>query len=83
MHHISHVILSCYIFPGTEGLGEGYIEKMSRLKIMPIVSCFKRRITVNYLYSGHYRNLELVSSLARVRNSGSLFQSKLDIYERG
>ena len=83
MVHISHVILSCYILPGTEGLGEGCIEEMSRLKIMPIVSCFKRRITVNYLYSGHYRNLELVSSLARVRNSVTLFQSKHDIYDRG
>ena len=31
--------------------------------------------TVNSLYSGHCRDLELVSSLARVRNSGSSFQS--------
>ena len=34
-------------------------------------------ITVNFLYSGHCRDLELVSSLARVRNSGSLFQSNV------
>ena len=33
--------------------------------------------TVNSLYSGYYRDLELVSSLARVRNSGSLFQSNV------
>ena len=31
--------------------------------------------TVNSLYSGHCRHLELVSSLARVRNRRSLFQS--------
>ena len=31
--------------------------------------------TVNSLYCGHCGDLELVSSLARVRNSGSLFQS--------
>ena len=31
--------------------------------------------TVNSLYSGHCRDLELVSSIARVRNSGSLYQS--------
>ena len=30
--------------------------------------------TVNSLYSGHCRDLKLVSSVARVRNSGSLFQ---------
>ena len=29
--------------------------------------------TVNSLYSGHRRDLKLVSSVARVRNSGSLF----------
>ena len=36
-----------------------------------------QRITVNSLYSGHCRDLELMSSLARVRNSGSLFQSNV------
>ena len=30
--------------------------------------------TVNLLCSGHCKDLELVTSLARVRNSGSLFQ---------
>ena len=33
--------------------------------------------TVNSLYSGHRRDLKLVSSLARVRNSGNLFQSNV------
>ena len=33
--------------------------------------------TVNSLYCGHCRDLELVSLLARVRNSGSLFQSNV------
>ena len=33
--------------------------------------------TVNSLYSGDCRDLELVSSLASVRNSGSLFQSNV------
>ena len=33
--------------------------------------------TVNSLYSRHCRDLKLVSSLARVRNSGSLFQSNV------
>ena len=33
--------------------------------------------TVNSLYSGHRRDLKLVSSVARVRNSGSLFQSNV------
>ena len=32
------------------------------------------RITVTSLYSGRHGDLELVSSLARVRNSGSIFQ---------
>ena len=31
----------------------------------------------NSLYSGHWRDLEVVSSLASVRNSGSLFQSNV------
>ena len=35
--------------------------------------------TVTSLYGGHCRDLELVSSLARVRNSGSLFQSNVCI----
>ena len=30
--------------------------------------------TVNSIYSGHCRDLELVSTLARVSNGGSLFQ---------
>ena len=33
--------------------------------------------TVNSLCSGHCRDLKLVSSVARVRNSGSLFQSNV------
>ena len=33
--------------------------------------------TVNSLYTGPSRDLELVSSLARVRNSGSSFQSNV------
>ena len=33
--------------------------------------------TVNSPYSGHRRDLELVSSLARVLNCGSLFQSNI------
>ena len=33
--------------------------------------------TVNSLYSGHYRDLEVVSSFARVRNSGKSFQSNI------
>ena len=32
---------------------------------------------VNSLHSGHYGDLQLVSSLARVRNNGSLFQSNI------
>ena len=35
------------------------------------------RNTVNSLYSGHCRDLKLVSFVARVRNSGSLFQSNV------
>ena len=33
--------------------------------------------TVNSLYSGHCRDLELLSSLERVRYSGTLFQSNI------
>ena len=33
--------------------------------------------TVNSLYSGHCRDLKLVSSVARVRNRGSLFPSNV------
>ena len=36
--------------------------------------------TVNSLYSGNCSDLKLVSSLARVRNSGSLFQSNVCTY---
>ena len=38
---------------------------------------FSTTCTVNFLYSGHCRDLEVVSSLARVRNSGSSFQSNV------
>ena len=34
----------------------------------------KEENTVNSHYSGHCKDLELVSSFARVRNSGSVFQ---------
>ena len=33
--------------------------------------------TVNFLHSGHCMDLELVSSLVRVRNSGGLYQSNV------
>ena len=33
--------------------------------------------TVHFLHSGHCMDLELVSSLVRVRNSGSLYQSNV------
>ena len=33
--------------------------------------------TDNSLYSGHWRDIDLVSSLARVRNSGTIFQSNI------
>ena len=36
---------------------------------------FAFSFTVNSLYSGHCRDLESVSPLARVRNRGTLFQS--------
>ena len=36
-----------------------------------------KRCTVNFLYSGHLSDLELVSSIARARNGGSLFQSNI------
>ena len=38
-------------------------------------------VTVNSFYSGHCRDLELVSSLARVCNSGSLFQSNVNFHK--
>ena len=47
------------------------IKRVTR-KFQEISPC-----TVNSLYSGHCRDLEAVSSLARVRNSGSLFQSSV------
>ena len=37
----------------------------------------RRQDTINSLYGGHFRDFELVSSLARVRNSGSLILSNL------
>ena len=43
----------------------------------PTLPPIKQAITVNSLYSGHCRDLELVSSLARVRNRGRLFQSNI------
>ena len=42
-----------------------------------VVSHFLR--TVNSLYIGHCKDLELVSSLARVRNRGSLFLFAWDL----
>ena len=39
-----------------------------------LLSC---KSTVNSLYSGHCRDLELLSSLARVRYGGNLFQSNI------
>ena len=50
--------------------------------LMSIILVFLN--TVNSLYSGHCRDLKLVSSLARVRNSESLFQSILcNFFYRG
>ena len=40
-----------------------------------IIKMIQSTCTVNPLYSGHCRDLELVSSLSIVRNSRSLFQS--------
>ena len=37
----------------------------------------KQNNIVNFFYSAHCRNLELVSSLARVCNNGSFFQSNI------
>ena len=36
-----------------------------------------KRCTVNSLYSGHLSDLDLVPSIARARNGGSLFQSNI------
>ena len=41
---------------------------------------FQRVRTVNFLYCRHPRDRELVSLIARVCNSGNLFQSKSVIY---
>ena len=38
---------------------------------------FFKESTVNSLYSGHCQDLELLSSLSRVHNSGTLFQSNI------
>ena len=49
-----------------------------RLSVVSCITVFIVSLnanTVNSLYSGHCRDLESMSSLARVRNSGSLFQS--------
>ena len=49
-----------------------------------IMNSTTRQYTVNSVYSGHCRDPELVSTLARVRNSGSLFQSNVcDIFLSG
>ena len=39
--------------------------------------------TVNSRYSGHPRDRDLVSVIATVRNSGSLFQSNVCNFRRG
>ena len=49
-----------------------------RLSVVSCITVFIVSLnanTVNSLYSGHCRDLDSMSSLARVRNSGSLFQS--------
>ena len=49
-----------------------------RLSVVSCITVFivsLKANTVNSLHSGHCRDLQSVSSLARVRNSGSLFQS--------
>ena len=43
-------------------------------------SCQLTKIIVNSIYSGHCRDLELVYSLAEVRNCGSLFQSNISFF---
>ena len=45
--------------------------------IRPFNTFLSTTCTVNFLYSGHCSDLEVVSSLARVRNSGSSFQSNV------
>ena len=53
------------------------IEKMANLKANTKTLFLNLPYSVNCLYSGHCRDLELMSSLARVRNSGNLFQSNI------
>ena len=43
-------------------------------------NCQLTKIKVNSICSGHCRELELVSSLAGVRNCGSLFQSNISFF---
>ena len=43
-------------------------------------NCQLTKIKINSLYSGHCWDLELVSSLAGVRNCGSLFQSNISFF---
>ena len=41
-NEINPVTFYSYEGVGAEGLGEGWVVEMSQLKIMPIISCFKR-----------------------------------------
>ena len=48
---------------------------LETMKLFPVTKEYdKSHFIVNSFYSGHRRALELVATLTRVRNSGSLFQ---------
>ena len=68
---------SCGFRSVTERLGYLLTSRTDPLFSEGSLCLLKIVTTVKSLYCGHNRGLEVVSLLARVRNSGSLFQSNV------
>ena len=73
----SQSLKSCGFRSVTERLGYLITSRTDPFFSEGSLCLLKSVTTVNSLYCGHCRDLESVSSLARLRNSGSLFQSNV------
>ena len=71
------LITSVHIIPFRSSTSLIKVMKSHNRPFCSMLGCCSSKNTVNSLYSGHCRDLELVSSLARVRKSGTLFQSNV------
>ena len=60
----------------------GFLNAFLHFVVPKKFHCKKGKLnnTIDSLYSGHYMDLKLVSSLVRVHNNGNLFQSNIYNY---